>query len=305
MTDQQHTGSRPCWVDDTVFPFESRFVEIDGNLVHYVDEGAGPTLLMLHGNPTWSLLYREVIVALRDRFRCVALDYPGFGLSVAGPGYLYLPKDHTSVVVGLLDRLELTEATLVAHDWGGPIGLSAVQQRPDVFERLVLTNTWAWPLNGDPTAELASRLVGGPAGRLLIRQFNLFVNAMIPAGHRRRKPTAAEMNHYRQALATSDRRGASATFARQITASRDFLTNIEAGLSALASIPTLIVWGDSDVAFGTKHRQRWEATFDDHHTVIAKGSGHFVPSDAPNVIATAIRDWIPAANEPPSNRLGS
>lgn len=77
---------RPAWVSDELFPFESRFVELDGNVVHYVDEGSGPTLLFLHGNPTWSFEYRDVIRFLRDGFRCVAVDYPGFGLSSPTPG---------------------------------------------------------------------------------------------------------------------------------------------------------------------------------------------------------------------------
>lgn len=85
MAATQPGGERPAWVDDELFPFESRFVELDGNVVHYVDEGAGPILLMLHGNPVWSFVYRDVIVALRSRFRCIALDFPGFGLSTGAP----------------------------------------------------------------------------------------------------------------------------------------------------------------------------------------------------------------------------
>jgi haloalkane dehalogenase len=133
--------------------------------------------------------------------------------------------------------------------------------------------------------------MGGPVGRLLIRQFNLFVNAMIPAGHRLRKPTTAEMTHYRQALASADRRDASAVFPRAITASRAFLADVEAGLPNLASVPTLIVWGNADFAFGSTERQRWEQTFTDHHTVVVDGAGHFVQSDAPGRFAAAIRDW--------------
>lgn len=282
---------RPAWVDDELFPFESRFIELDGHVVHYIDEGSGPTLLMLHGNPTWSFVYRRVIDSLRDGFRCVAIDYPGFGLSTAAPGYRYLPEDHAAVVVSFLDRLDLSHATLVAHDWGGPIGLHAVEQRPSTFERLVLANTWAWPLNGDLRAELASRLMGGPVGREAIRRFNLFANALIPAGHRLRAPTNGEMAHYREALATRTRRNASAVFARHITASRSFLTDVEAGLPTLASLPTLIIWGNADIAFGDKERQRWEHIFTDHHTVIVNGAGHFVQSDAPTEFTAAIRDW--------------
>jgi haloalkane dehalogenase len=142
--------TRPAWVDDELFPFESRFVAVDGHTVHYVDEGSGPTLLLLHGNPTWSFVYRDVIRALRDEFRCVALDYPGFGLSSPRTGYRYLPEEHARVVTAFVDTLGLRGVTLVAHDWGGPIGLATVQQRPAAFEGLVLANTWGWPITGAP-----------------------------------------------------------------------------------------------------------------------------------------------------------
>ncbi|MEV6253205.1 alpha/beta fold hydrolase [Nocardia sp. NPDC051911] len=291
MTTQQPAGVRPSWVDDELFPFESRFVELDGHVVHYVDEGSGPTLLMLHGNPTWSFVYRQVIVSLRDRFRCIALDYPGFGLSVAAPGYRYLPEEHAAVVGSFLDRLGLSQATLVAHDWGGPIGLHVAEQQPDKFERLVLANTWAWPMNGDLRAELASRLMGGPAGRELIRRFNLFVNALIPAGHKRRKPFPTEMAHYREALPTPERRQASAVLAGAIIGSRTFLTGVADRLRILEQLPTLILWADADIAFGDKERERWEAMLPNHTTALLHGVGHFLQSDAPQELSEAIRAW--------------
>ncbi|WP_041450764.1 alpha/beta fold hydrolase [Hoyosella subflava] len=292
MTNQWSADTRPSWVDGELFPFRSRFLEIDGNAIHYIDEGSGPTLLFLHGNPTWSFVYRDVIRSLRDEFRCVALDYPGFGLSVAAPGYRYLPDEHADVVVAFIDRLGLSNTTLIVHDWGGPIGLYAAEKRPDKFERLVVANTWAWPFNGDLRVELFSRLLGGPVGRELIQRFNLFVNALIPAGHRLRKLDAAEMAHYRQPLATPERRAASAVFPRAITASRTFLAEVEAGLADIASLPVLIVWGDADIAFRATERQRWEQIFADHDTVIIEGAGHFVQSDAPDKVAASIRHWL-------------
>jgi haloalkane dehalogenase len=158
------------------------------------------------------------------------------------------------------------------------------------FDRLVLSNTWAWPI-GAPHVQILSHVMGGPLGRLLIRQFNLFVNAMIPAGHRLTKPTDEEMAHYQKALASSERRNASAIFPRRITAGRTLLADIEAGLPSLASLPTLIVWGDADIAFGNAELRRWEQIFTDHRTVIVEGAGHFVQSDAPVRFAAAIRDW--------------
>lgn len=282
---------RPGWVDDELFPFESRFIDIDGHTVHYVDEGAGPTLLLLHGNPTWSFLWRDVIRALRDDFRCIALDYPGFGLSTPKPGYRYLPEEHADVVTAFVDTLGLKEVTLVGQDWGGMIGLAAVQRRPGVFDRLVLANTWAWPLNGVFHFEWFARIVGGPPMRFLARRLNLVVKAFIPLGHQRRKPTAAEITHYRRAQDTPERRQASAVLPGQIIASRAFFAEVEAGLADIAQLPTLIVWGEADIGIRPQERERLEATFTDHKTVIVEGAGAYVESDAPEEFVAAIRDW--------------
>lgn len=281
---------RPAWIDDTLFPFDSRYLDIAGHRVHYVDEGSGPTLLFLHGNPTWSFLYRDVIASLRDEFRCIAMDYPGFGLSTAARGYRFLPAEHAEVTAEFVGTLGLTDVALVAHDWGGPIGLATVQRLRHRFDRLVLANTAGWPADALP-ATLMSHVMGGPLGRLLIRRLNLFVNVMIPVGHRLTKPTDAEMAHYRNALDSPARRHASAVFPREITGSRAFLADVEAGLADLTTLPTLIIWGDADIAFGDNDRRRWESTFTGHHTVIVEGAGHFVPSDAPERFAAAIRDW--------------
>nr|WP_067690839.1 alpha/beta fold hydrolase [Nocardia jejuensis] len=285
------SGVRPSWVDDTLFPFDSRFVDIDGHTVHFVDEGSGPTLLFLHGNPTWSFLWREVITALREDFRCVALDYPGFGLSTPKTGYRYLPEEHAEVVSGFVDALALEGVTLVGQDWGGLIGLAVAQRRPGVFARFVLANTWAWPVNGVLHFEAFGHIIGNPASRFLVRQFNLLVNAFIPTGHRRRKPTEAEMDHYRRALNTAERRQASAVLPGRVLASREFFTEVEAKLPDIAHLSTLIVWGDADIAFRPQERERLEATFTDHTTVIVEGAGTYVESDAPEEFITAIRDW--------------
>ncbi|MHA7666661.1 alpha/beta fold hydrolase [Mycolicibacterium sp. HS_4_1] len=291
-------ATRPAWVDDELFPFESHFIEIDGNTVHYVDEGSGPTLLMLHGNPTWSFLFRNVIDLLRKDFRCIALDYPGFGLSTPRPGYRYLPEEHADVVAAFVDALGLKGATLVGQDWGGMIGLAVAQRRPGVFDRLVLANTWAWPVNGVLHFEAFGRIMGGLPMRFLVRQFNLLVNAFIPTGHRRRKLTDAELDHYRRALDTAERRQASAVLPGRVLASREFFAEVEAGLPDVAHLPTLIIWGDADIAFRTQERERLEATFGDHTTVIVEGAGTYVESDAPDEFASAIRAFSDGAQQP-------
>lgn len=292
MSTHDALPARPDWVDDWLFPFRSRFVTIDGNVVHFVDEGDGPTLLFLHGNPTWSFVYRDVIRALRGRYRCIALDYPGFGLSAAREGYTSLPDDHARVVAAFLEACDLTEVTLVVQDWGGPIGMWAALEHPDRISRFVIGNTWAWPVNGDRHFERFSSVMGGAPGRALITRANLFVRLMIPKGHRRRKVTSEEMAHYRSALATRERRRATAIFPRQIIHGEPFLADIADRFGALSDRPALIVWGNADIAFREVELHRWESLLPDHTTVVLDGAGHYVQSDASAEFAAAIDDWL-------------
>ena len=116
--------------------------------MHYVDEGEGETLLLLHGNPSWSFVYRKMILRLRENFSCVAPDYPGFGLTEAPPGYGFTPGEHSENIERFVDKLELRDMTFVVQDWGGPVGLGLAGRRPGLAKRFVIGNTWAWPLVG-------------------------------------------------------------------------------------------------------------------------------------------------------------
>lgn len=292
MTDRSRAQpTAPDWVPRDLFPFASRFLAVDGHDVHYVDEGDGPPLLLLHGNPTWSFLYRNVIARLRRRFRCVAPDYPGFGLSRAAAGYDFLPASHARVVEAFVHALDLSGFAVMVQDWGGPIGLRLAARRAEAVRGLVIGNTWAWPIQGDPHFERFSRLMGGAVGRFAIRRLNAFVNVMIPVGVRRGRLPRRVMAAYRRPFPTADARLPTHVFPREIRGSGAFLAEVEAGLAALAGKPALVLWGDRDVAFRDRERERFEREFPHHRTVVLAGAGHFIQEDAPAQIAGAVESW--------------
>jgi haloalkane dehalogenase len=286
--------SRPGWVPNELYPFESKFAEIGGARVHYVDEGSGPPLLLLHGNPTWSFLYRDIIKGLRDRYRCIAPDYPGFGLSAAPAGYGFTPAEHAEIVEELVQELDLSGITMMVQDWGGPIGFSVATRNPDRFAAFVIGNTWAWP-QSDRTTQLFSRFMGGRVGGYLILHRNVFVERLIPSGVKRKKLSPEVMNAYRGPFAAVESRRPVHVFPREILASRPFLAQVERGLPALADRPALIVWGDRDVAFREPAMRRWEELFPNHRTVRLEGAAHYIQEEAADEIADAIRDWNPVA----------
>src|SRR5215210_4528964 len=282
--------ARPAWVPDELYPFTSRYADLAGSRLHYVDEGSGPPLLLLHGNPTWSFLYREIVRGLRDRYRCLAIDYPGFGLSRPAAGYGFTPAEHAGVVEQLVLQLDLTDVTMMVQDWGGPIGFAVATRHPQRFAAFVIGNTWAWP-KSDPGTQLFSRFLGGPVGRRLILNRNVFVERILPGGVRRRKPSDAVMDAYRGPFPTPGSRRPVAVFPREILGSRPFLAEVERRLPALRDRPALLVWPTGDVAFRDRERRRWEELFPDHRTVLLEGAGHYIQEDAADEIVAAIREW--------------
>ncbi len=291
MIDKKESATLPEWLPMELFPFENRFAEIDGHTIHYIDEGSGPTLLLLHGNPTWSFLYRDIVLELRDRFRCIALDYPGFGLSTPTDGYDFLPASHARVVESFVKEMKLADISIMVQDWAGPIGLWVAGRRPEDIKALIIGNTWAWPIDGDPHFERFSKIMGGPIGGFFIRHFNAFVNFLIPSGVKRKKLPKEVMNAYRSPFPTKESRLPTRIFPREIAGSPDFLTEVEAGLVNLKDTPTLILWGDKDFAFREQEKTRFESAFPKHHTVILEGAGHYIQEDAPDEISRSIMEW--------------
>jgi haloalkane dehalogenase len=291
--------SRPAWLDAKLYPFESRVLEIRGNHIHYIDEGTGPTLLFVHGNPTWSFLYRDVVAALRDSFRCVAIDLAGFGLSRAAPGFSFLPSDQSAVLAELIETLDLRGYSVVVQDWGGPIGLSAALAQPERLAGVVISNTWAWPVNDNPGFEKFSGLMGGPIGHFGSKYFNAFVNVLLPLSHKRRKLNHAEMVHYRRPL-PAGRRAPTWILPKQIIASHEFLAALEARLPELSALPALILWGDKDDAFQAPELAHWQQLLPGARTVMLEGVAHFAASETPAAFAGAIRAWStePATGSP-------
>jgi len=180
--------------------------------------------------------------------------------------------------------------TMMVQDWGGPIGFAVATRHPDRFSRFVIANTWAWPKSDAPT-QLFARLLGGPIGRRLILNRNVFIERILPAGVKRRTLADAVMDAYRGPFPTPASRVPIAVLPREILGSRPFLAEVEAGLERLRDRPALIVWPTGDPAFGERERRRWEQLLPRHRTVSIEGAGHYVQEDAPEEIVAAVRDW--------------
>jgi haloalkane dehalogenase len=281
------------WLDREAYPFDSHFFEHEAGRVHYVDEGAGDPVLLLHGNPTWSFLYRHVVAGLSDDYRCVAPDYLGFGLSDKPRDWPYTPAAHAGVVEALVDHLDLTDLTVVGQDWGGPLGLDYATRHPETVRALVFANTWGWPLDDDPTARRFSKLFANPLGRLAVTRCNAFVRAVMPLAYAdRSRLTPSIHEHYRRPLATPGDRLGSWVFPRELLGSRDWLADVWGRRDRVADTPALLAWGLEDPAFGPELLARWRRLFPDAPVVEFADCGHYVQEERGPELAAAIREFL-------------
>jgi haloalkane dehalogenase len=270
-----------------LYPFESKWFESSVGRVHYIDEGAGRPIVFSHGQPMWSFLYRHIVSGLRDRFRCVVIDYPGYGLSVRPDGYGYTPKEHAAVLGELVDHLGLDDMIAMGQDWGGPIVMSMAANRSARVTGIVLGNTWFW--RGNSTMRLFSRFMSTRFMQRRIVEANWFVEK-IPKGVATGLSDEA-MEHYRAVQPTPESRVAVAVAPRQLIASGDWLEDLESQVKAnLASKPVLLVWGMKDQGFPRRILNRMKGVFSDLVVIELPDAEHYIQEDAPNEIITAIID---------------
>lgn len=272
------------------YPLTSRWMLHEGSRMHYVDEGRGRPVLLLHGNPTWSYAYRHVIGELRGEARLIAPDYPGFGLSDHPPGYGYTPVEHARWVELLIERLDLHGIVLVVQDWGGPIGLSIAVRRPERIAGVVVLNTWCW--RPDVPMRLFSMAMGSRGlGRYLTIKRNLFVRKLIPAGIvHKEKLTPEVMDAYQAPFRMEAARTGVWVFPRAITKSADWVHDTEARLGVLREKPAAILWPARDPAFGkARYLARWRAVFPKAKVETVADAGHYIQEDRPDRVSAAIR----------------
>jgi haloalkane dehalogenase len=282
---------KPDWLDTSLYPFASHWLDVDTGRMHYVDEGEGRPVLFVHGTPTWSFLYRHLILALRDQCRCIAPDLPGFGLSDKPVGASYRPRDQAHRLDRFIETLGLKEFTLVVHDFGGPIGLAHAIEHPEHVRRLVLFNTWLWSFAGERRIEWVGRVFGSPLGRLLYERWGFSVNVMFrQALADRRRYTPRVRRHYAGPLGPG-RREATWVYAREVMASSAWYETLWRQRARLAGIPALLVWGMKDPAFGTS-LPRWRTVFPQAEVIELADVGHAPPEERGPELAPLVAQFV-------------
>jgi haloalkane dehalogenase len=291
-----------------LYPFASRYAEVDGLRMHYVDEGRGEPVVMVHGNPTWSFYFRRLIAGLSPDRRAIAPDHIGCGLSArpAAAEYGFRLQDRVADLENLLAQLGIDRRiTLVLHDWGGMIGMAMAVRHPERIARLVLLNTAAFLKPAGKPLPLALRLVrhvpllAVPA----VLGLNLFargaartasakglapaVRQGLLAPYRRRRHRLAILRFVQDIPLTPHDR------------SYDLAARTDRHLDRLAAKPVLICWGERDFVFDRDYLAEWRRRFPRAEVHCFPEAGHYVLEDVPERILELIAGFLerhPAAD---------
>ena len=281
------------------YPYAPRFFDAGGFDIHYIDEGRGEPVLMLHGDPAWGYLWREFIPALSAERRVIVPDHMGMGKSdtPAGP-YPYRLRHHVANLEALVLSLGLSDITLVVHDWGGPVGLGFAVRHPELIKRLVLTNTWAsarWP--GAPFPKLVE-MIRSPRGEQFVLEKNGYVGRAIAGTvNYPEKITPGVLGAYMAPFPTPESRRALLCWSRDIPVdegdpSWDEMAAIEKNLPLFENVPVLIVWGMLDPVLPPVLLELWKSVYPHARAVEIPDASHFLQEDAPAAVLEAIEEFL-------------
>lgn len=291
-----------------LYPFGHRFHAVPGGALHYVDEGprTSAAVLAVHGNPTWSFAWRELVQGLRGTHRVVALDHLGMGLS-SRPLRPVRLAEHIDNAVSLIDALGLLDVTLVCHDWGGAIGFGAALARRHVVSRFLVTNTAAFPSGRMPKRIALCR--APLLGALLVRGFNGFAWPATRMTTARPLPARVRAAYLAPYGTFADRRQVH-EFVRDIPMavkhpSWSTLCGIADRLDELRGLPMSIVWGERDWCFDGVFRSAWEHRFPRAPVQRLAGAGHYVFEDAPEAVLQAARALLDESPRGPVSQRAS
>lgn len=277
----------------TEYPFHSHFLKLDNDhQLHYVDEGHGEVIVMLHGNPTWSFFYRNLIKDLSKNFRVIVPDHMGCGLSSRDENYDYSLKNHIKNTEKLLEHLKIQNFSLIVHDWGGAIGLGVAVNNPARVKNIVAMNTAAFTSEQIP---FRINILRNKVGEMFIRSFNGFAYPATFMAVNKKMPEIIKKgfllpyNNYKNRIAT-------AKFVLDIPMNKEHpsyktLKNIEDNLKNVKS-NVMLLWGEKDFCFDMNFFQKWKSFFPNAEAISYKSASHYLLEDEYDSISKNISTFM-------------
>ncbi|HXH20354.1 MAG TPA: alpha/beta fold hydrolase [Chitinophagales bacterium] len=281
------------WLDKVEYPFRSNFFAVDGSKMHYVDEGNGQPVVMVHGTPEWSFGYRYLIKGLSGNFRCIAPDLLGMGLSDKPRDADYSCKAHAQRLEGLIAGLGLKHINIIANDFGGSIALSYAINHAHNVHHISLFNTWMWSVKDDKHYAAPAKVMRTFLGKVLYKQFNFPVNVIMPQAFGDKSKLSGNIHkHYKLALPTAKDRSATYAFARELIDASSWWDSLWAQLDKIKTKPFLFFWGMKDKFIPPYELAKWQNALPSARVIKFENAGHFVQEEEPEKMVMELKKFF-------------
>ena len=276
-----------------LYPFTSRWINIDNNQIHYVDEGKGDVILFSHPPLGSSYMYRNFIKILKDHFRCIAIDYPGFGLSSADDNYQMSIEGQCDVLKKFIDQLALQDIYVLGHDTGGPSAFGAAISHSKLFKGIILTDTIIYPVSEYKKLITMLGMVGGKLFTWFNATTNFLVYGTTKYGIRTRKLSREERNEYKRMFDTPIKRKRITQILSSLKECEDFMLNIKSGFeTVLNDKPALLIYGEKDPVNQLGIADRIHRSMPNSELFLIDNEGHFPHEGQPHEMSKIIHNWI-------------
>lgn len=277
----------------TLFPFESKWITVNGNKLHYVDQGTGTPILFCHPPIGSSFMYRKFIELLEKKYRCIAPDFPGFGLSESGPQERFSIFTQSQALLALIEKLDLKNIVLVGHDTGGPSGFYAMAQCSERFKAVIFTDTIIYPVSEYPKIGKMLNMVGGNFFSQLNALTNLLVRVTFNIGVRTRKLTGEEKSEYKNIFNTREKRKRMTQMLLSLKTCDHVMQEVKKAFSEqLNHFPALLIYGEKDPVYELGIPDRIHQLMPNSELFLITNEGHFPHEGQPEKMSQIIDNWL-------------
>lgn len=285
--------ARPSWLSDKCYPFQSHFFDFRGNRIHYLDEGEGLPIIFSHPAVGWSFMYRSLIKILREDYRCIAIDYPGFGLSEAHGQTVYTLQAQSEALLALIDHLKVKRMILLGHDTGGASAFTAALYRPESILGLILTDTIIFPVSEYPSIYNFLSVMESSLFRWVNRKFNLLMQVTSRFGFKTVRLSKTERRIYLQSFATEERRDALLKVLLDLRNDEALMRQVHAAFrEKWTETPCLLMCGERDKLVSSGIFERTKKLLKNGTAHLIEGEEHFPHEGKAAEMAQFIKAWM-------------
>lgn len=291
----QNIKSQPNWLDKKEYPFSSKYFEVGSQKLHYIDEGQGEILLFVHGTPSWSFDFRNVIKVMSKTHRCIAIDHVGFGLSDKQKVYDYGTENHSKTLEKFILEKDLKKITMIVHYFGVPIGLDFAIRQPERIKGFVILNSWLWSSETDPDYIKLKKILKNSLLPFLYKHLNFSPRFILTGSFGEKKLDRKLKTQYTKPFGNSRERNGVLAFAHSLGDDQSWFEELWEKKSAIQEKPVLFIWGMKDPVIKPYYLEKFESGFPNHRTLKIASAGHFPQEEEPKKIIAEMQKWLKEA----------